>query len=502
MGNTLRSHEDLIHIRGWTREQIISVCDSLRIRTNKYTLDKDEFSRYIGGRHREAITIFNDLDTDYDGKVDIFEVLVVLIVWSGTEWEAKQEILFRLFDMMNKQFLKVDEVMLMGTVLVQTMRKFVKLELQMERYSWLREIAEGAFTPEGKTKLTFDAFVQWSNDCEPFEQLRGFVEDHAARGQPDSAESRMRLQISTLEKHVGKLFERLERLQQRLPDFIDSCIEYVSAWGRRKRWDFVMQNLRQLILNLHQCAENMHTTLSDLSSSLKEDEATQGLSSVIEPHKRFSQEQMIIDVEVMRQQSLADFREATDLLRRLIEFTEPHETLNTTIGADQDPMSALNVINEEEHEQIMDMSPPRVVENRNLMKQVHNEMLNEIEEGGVFSRDTEGFQALVEQHQQQKQEALGDDTAVAKAPAQPAAAAGKAAAQSEDPPTLTAIANFDPPPSHQTQMLHLVVGDQVTVIGQDGRGWWYGRKQNGTEGWFPPSYVQASAAHYSSGGRS
>jgi hypothetical protein len=60
----------------------------------------------------------------------------------------------------------------------------------------------------------------------------------------------MRLQISTLEKHVEKLFERLERLQSRLPDFIESCIEYVSAYGRRKRWDFVMQNLRQLVLNL------------------------------------------------------------------------------------------------------------------------------------------------------------------------------------------------------------------------------------------------------------
>jgi len=413
---------------------------------------------------------------------------------------AGEEILFRLFDMMNKNFLKIDEVMLMGTVLVQTMRKFVKMESQMERFAWLKECAEGAFTVEDH-QLNFERFCSWSNDCEPFEQLRGFIEDHASRSQPDSAESRMRLQISTLEKHVSKLFERLERLQSRLPDFIDSCIEYVSAWGRRKRWDFVMQNLRQLVLNLHQCAENMHTTLSDLSSSLKEDEVSAGLSSVIEPHKRFQQEQMIIDVELMRQQSLADFREATDLLRRLIEFTEPHETLNTSMGADQDPMSALNVINEEEHEQIMDMSPPRVVENRNLMKQVHNEMLNEIEEGGVFSRDPEAFNTLVDQHTQQQQQISEDAEAqeVASKPQQPK---GKTAVEEDDldkVPVLTAIANFDPPPSHQTQMLHLVVGDKITVVGQDGRGWWYGRKQNGTEGWFPPSYVQAESAHFTSG---
>merc|ERR1712107_469898 len=31
----------------------------------------------------------------------------------------------------------------------------------------------------------------------------------------------------------------------------------------------------------------------------------------------------------------------------------------------------------------------------------------------------------------------------------------------------------------------LCVGDEVTILGQDGRGWWYGRKQTGKEGWFP-----------------
>lgn len=74
------------------------------------------------------------------------------------------------------------------------------------------------------------------------------------------------------------------------------------------------------------------------------------------------------------------------------------------------------------------------------------------------------------------------------------------AASRSNEPSLVAIADFEPPPSHQTQMLKLYVGDAVTVIGQDGRGWWYGRKQNGKEGWFPPSYVQLKSAHFSSSG--
>merc|ERR1719235_1854559 len=179
------------------------------------------------------------------------------------------------------------------------MSKFVKVPPRYSKMPFLKELAEDFF-PAGRDKLDLETFKEFSNDGEPFEQLKGFIEDKAAKGQPPSVESRMRLQISTLEKHVSVLFEKLERLQNWLPDFVEACIEYVSAWGRRKRWDFVMQNLRQLILNLHQCAENMHTTLMDLSASLKEDEATQGLTSVIEPHRRFQQEQMVVDVEQLK----------------------------------------------------------------------------------------------------------------------------------------------------------------------------------------------------------
>merc|ERR1711939_839286 len=103
------THEDLVHVRGWTCEQIATVLDTLRRKNAFYSLTKDDFTRYVGGRNREAITIFNNLDTDYDGKVDIFEVLSVLAIWSGTAWEEKEELLFALLDMMGKGFLKVDE---------------------------------------------------------------------------------------------------------------------------------------------------------------------------------------------------------------------------------------------------------------------------------------------------------------------------------------------------------------------------------------------------------
>merc|ERR1740117_1923042 len=103
---------------------------------------------------------------------------------------------------------------------------------------------------------------------------------------------------------------------------------------------------------------------------------------------------MVVEVGQMRHQSLADFREATELLRRLIEFTEPHEAASAAIGGDQ-ALSGMNAIREEELEQMVDMSPPRVVESRNAMKQVHSEMLSEINQGGAFSRDIDGLQQQV-----------------------------------------------------------------------------------------------------------
>jgi hypothetical protein len=75
------------------------------------------------------------------------------------------------------------------------------------------------------------------------------------------------------------------------------------------------------------------------------------------------------------------------------------------------------------------------------------------------------------------------------------AAEAMAAEPPSDIPTLIAIADFEPPATHQSQMLQLIIGDTMTVSGQDGKGWWYGKKQDGTEGWFPPSYVQLKGAH-------
>mmetsp|Transcript_27516 Transcript_27516/g.86746 ORF Transcript_27516/g.86746 Transcript_27516/m.86746 type:complete len:507 (-) Transcript_27516:24-1544(-) len=506
MGNTLRSHEDLVHVRGWSSEQIGSVFETLRRKRSVYFLTREEFSRYFGGRNREALTVFSDLDTDCDGRVDIFEVFVVLTIWSGTSWEEKLGLLFDLFDMMGKGFLRLDEFVLMGTVMVQALSKFIDLDdgERLEDRAAILGLAKAALA-RNESNVTKDRFQHWARTNELWGKLEGFVKDHAARVNEDAKASRMRMRIGALERHASRLFERVRQLQDRLPDFSDACVEYVSAWGRRKRWDFLMQNMRHLVLKLQRLSDSMHTSLADLEALLNEDAVSGGMASVVDPERRFSQEQMIISLDTMRERSSGDFREAVDLLKRLIELTEPGE-MQAVMDADRPRGSELNVITEDDAERDqqgnpLGMAPPRVIDSRRVMEQVHADMLAETEGDGCFAR-----------------------LAIADSPTQPSAAAERGLGIMDDPwsnasrelaitdvspsgtlrsnePTLVAIADFEPPPSHQTQMLQLSVGDQVTVLGQDGRGWWYGRKQTGKEGWFPPCYVQLKPAHYSTMGR-
>jgi len=376
----------------------------------------------------------------------------------------------------------------------------------------LQKFAHAAM-PQGDAKLTCEQFRAWVNASEPLTQLRGFIEDHAARKKLDTIAGRMRVRIASMEVHAARLYDRIERLQDALPDFIDACIEYVSAWGRRKRWDFLMQNLRQLILKLQQTSSSMHTTLVDLDGSLNDDEVSGGTCTVVDPRRRFSQERMLLNMENMRQESTHDFNETTNLLERLVELTEP-TSMQVASNANNTIQDSLNVIAEGENEGLLDMSPPRVVEQRDSLRRVLEEMKAETEEGGCFFRrpleevgeEEENAGEMSEQStvrdlmRRARSDIARNQTPATNSPEPPEVGGQQDRSQAQQgqqqQPELVAIANFEPPSSHASQMLALDVGEKVTVIGQDGRGWWYGRKENGKEGWFPPSYVQLKPAHF------
>jgi len=471
MGNTLRQHDDLLHVRGWTKEQIEGTNKSLRRQKKVYAVNKDDFLRYFGGRSKELLIVFSNLDTDYDGKVDIFEILTVLSLWGGTTWDEKLILLFEVFDLMGKGFLKTDEMMMMGSVLVSTLKKFINVDSELSKPMAIRELSRKAVAT-GDGSLSQDQFRTWASGSEVMLQLKGCLEDHAPRSHPTTQEGRMRMHMGKLDRLANKLFESVERLQDRLPEFTNACMDFVASLGRRKRWDFTMQNLRQLILSLQNAYEQMHLWLSELEATVSEDENSGGTMSMINPERRFQQEQSLIDLDGLAKQSSRDFREATELVRRLLELTEPPEVAGGEFAEEEDRGIVM-----------------RNQEHKTAMQEVFAEMCADIQTGGMFGAarnvlgETEG-------------EPEGETTAspLSKLVDTPGKRDG---ARASGGAILVAVANFEPPESHETQMLKLLIGDQVTVLGQDGRGWWYGQKQNGKEGWFPPSYVQVKGAHFS-----
>lgn len=491
MGQAMSAHEDLVHVRGWTGDQISALFETLRKKHVVYTLTKEDYARFVGGRNFEAISVFNDLDDDCDGRVDIFEVFVTLTIWSGTTWAEKQDLLFRLFDMMDKGFLKVDEVLLLGSVVVQVLRKFVSLQPQYTDRAFMKNQAQKAFD-HNATQLQREAFTSWFGACPAWEELRGFLEDHAARSQPDSNASRLRVEIGAIERHAARIFDRIEMLQDRIPDFADHCAESVDAWGRRKRWDFSMQNLRHTILKLHQVSEDMHVKLSALAEMLHEEEQSGGMSAIVDPKKRYQQEHTLVELKQMRSNSLVDYREASTMIQRLIELAEPAEPLTN-----DNARGELDVIRENDGGN--DLHSPRAMEARTRMKAVCAEMVADVSENGIFGQP---FLAAFAEKAKKDDEPTPDtaDRALAAAEAAERNLVASAGLDGSEP-TLVVVADFEPPPSHQAQMLGLNVGEHVTVLGQDGRGWWYGRKSDtGAEGWFPPSYVQVKKAHFSAAG--
>lgn len=469
MGNTLTQHDSLVHVRGWTREQIAASNRTLRRQNKLYGLTKEDFVRFFGGRNRELVTVFNNLDTDYDGKVDIFETLTMLALWGGTTWDEKMCLLFDIFDFMGKGTLKLDEVMMMGQVLVTTLKKFLSIDSEWSKPASIRDLSRNAMSAGSESGLSEEQFRHWATRCDQLVQLKGCLENHAPRTTPTTQESRMREQMGKLQKHASRLFERVERLQDKLPEFLNGCTDFVASLGRRKRWDFTIQNLRQMILALQRAYEDMHLWLTDLERSVEEDEISGGTAALIVPERRFRQEQSLIDLDRLAKQSAADFREATELLRRLLELTDAPEALpGAEFGGIEDAFA-----------------DQKSLAQKPAMKQVYDEMFADTEPGGLFGAPR-SVQAAEEEP-----EASKGLKALVEAPV------SRDGVENSGSSTLVVVADFEPPTTHETQMLKLLVGDKVSVLGQDGRGWWYGRKQNGKEGWFPPSYVQVKPTHFS-----
>jgi len=482
----LRSHENLKHVHGWTADQIDKIRDTLRVKQPCYVLSKEAFVKYFGGRNRESVSVFNDLDTDYDGRVDLFEIMVTVTLWSTTSWAEKQQNLFRLFDFNQKGAVRLDELLMFLSVGLRTLKKFVHVESKYEDLNVIQAAAKEALK-DGAVQIDMNGFMHWFNNCDLLVELSNFIDDHARRVVPEAEESPMRKTMSVLEKKCRDLGRKVEQLRDQMRHLEDDRPD--ADTSQRKRFDFMMQNLHKLAVKLQRSCETQRHELAELTASLNEDTSNSGMGSLVDPRKRFRHEQMLMSTELVQSESQKDFQEAADLLGKLIElvYGKNHEfsspdmkaafdapwssSAEASLGSVGRGSNLLGAVEEEDDEGDED----------DVIKERERLSLREAKRGRLKKQLEEMSQTEPRARPSIDQNAMGDDDDFPEND-------GDEGKPGE--PIVVAIADFDPPRSHETQMLAFHTGDEVIATGQDGKGWWYGRKRDGTEGWFPPSYVQ------------
>jgi Ca2+-binding EF-hand superfamily protein len=450
-----------------------------------YVLSKEDFVKYFGGRNRESVSVFNDLDTDYDGRVDLFEIMVTVTLWSTTTWPEKQQNLFRLFDFNSKGAVRLDELLMFLSVGLRTLKKFVHVDAKYEDLNVIQAAAKEALK-DGDVQIDLGGFTRWFNDCDLLVELMHFIDDHARRSVPEAEESPMRKTMSVLEKKCRDLSRKVEQLRDQMRQLEDDRPDPETS--QRKRFDFMIQNLHKLAVKLQRSCETQRHELAELTASLNEDSASNGMGSLVDPRKRFRHEQMLMSTELVQSESQKDFQEAADLLGKLIELVYGKNAGDGSSAAMKEGFDApwsgaheaslgqvgrggnlLGAVEEEDDEGDED----------DMVKERERLSLREAKRGRLKKQLDEMSSTEPRARPSIDQNAMGDDDDFGP---------GDEAKPGE--PVVVAIADFDPPRSHETQMLAFHTGDEVIATGQDGKGWWYGRKRDGTEGWFPPSYVQ------------
>merc|ERR1712232_1396680 len=203
--------------------------------------------------------------------------------------------------------------------------------------------------------------------------------------------------------------------------------------------------------------ESQRSELAELAADLNQVVADQGVLALMEPASRSRHGQLIVDIDALERRAREYLGEARGVLGRIVEL----------IG-DPDPLLEVP-------------APPPLPPPRSP-------------EPGENPEDRERRLRLLDREMRRRR---GKRPVEGPAAAQPLVSSPQEdsgdvtqALDEEHMPVVIAFAEFEPPDTNETQMLTLHVGDEITALGQDEQGWWYGRKADGAEGWFPPSYVQ------------
>lgn len=424
------------------------------------TVDRSWFQERLKRRSPEGIRVFDALDTDFDQRVDAFELLVILIFWSCTLWEEKMDMLFRCFDFNSKGALRPPELAFLVSTAARATTRFVQLEEALESPTVLKDAASEAFGGQASggrgaaAELRLEAFQSWFQTAELPKRLQAFVEEQAAAALPEALEAPTQREVRLRRYRAQDLAAQLEKCKVGLAAVDAEALQREE--GSQQRFDILRRSMDEAISKIAVACETLESELMELQGSLEQVvETGGGPEALLEPAAKHRHDRLLAEIAVLERRCQEDCRDASEVLEGLTELTFGTATARRAVETAQRPVSP-------EMEPVLRM--PTEADDR-------------ARERRVVDRQVRAKRAI---------QKVDDPKA---APGTPGAEEGSQAGELE--PVVIAFADFDPPPSQDTQMLALRTGDEIVATGRDGGGWWYGRNvKTFEEGWFPPTFVR------------
>jgi len=506
MGTALSTAEALVYLRAWSAPEVAEVMQALRRERLVMAVDKRLFEDLIGHKNQEATRVFHALDADADGKVDAFEVLATLALWCCATWEEKCRLLFDCFDFNRKGGLRPVELSFLACSVARAAERFAELPGDLASTASLKAEALAAFGGlEPGASLGAGAFAEWFDASGPAQLLRAFVEEHqgpaAARAVQATIQERLRL----LEYRVGEQAAEIEQFRSTADDL---RLEQAPGGPEREEWDRLWTRVDELVKKMSGAADSQRTEVAELAAALSSAVAAGGAEALLEPQARSQHGHLAADVESLEQDVRDMLRGGGELLAQLLELRggiaeaeRPEEAgsgLPASRRAATDPEAVrrrLRVLDREVRRRRGKIpavpseaggSPTAtaLVQHQRSLESQQVQHQGSLE--STVSRKPSGQEA----GQEVGRLHTGGSTAVSSLHT-----VGTASPINDDVmAVVVAFAEFVPPASSDTQMLSLKPGDVITALGQEAQGWWYGRKDDGSEGWFPPSYVKLREA--------
>jgi len=424
-------------------ERVLATVKSLR---SGFLLSKDAFLEgWAQAGHVPPVTLFRALDTDGDGLVDVFEVATLLALYARGTWQERTDILFQIFDFNAKGSLTQDELRFMGCTIIRVLSKFLDTEVDEDLVtSWRTDPLQ---TPSDSGFSTND-FFEWFKASSHAKELRLFIDENATH-----EKSEFNDMPAILRTAIIGLQSAFENQHSRYCALKRDLTTAKKMWSALAHVDTKVQSPKNAPGRIPTDTDPKPVGGQDDADTDPKDSTTsmEGIDKIMSSRDLYLLTQ--IDILMVR------IEKATSMQRLDID-----ELINLVDAATMDPQARIR-----QRQVWADVEAIQKETERNIttcMRAI--ECLIDLR-GGTRSSSA--------QKDGGKHEGAQRKPRVTGIPA-----------DYEGHPTIV-IKAFTPKGGYDMDMLTLDLGENIRALGQDPHGWWYGRKDNGQEGWFPPSYV-------------